>query len=409
MRLRTAQDFTPTRTAGLERLTRFIPRAGADYARMRNHDLGAGQHTHVSTLSPWIRHRLLTEAEVLEAVLSRHSLSAAEKFVQEVYWRTYWKGWLEQRPAVWEMYQQGLRAALDQVQTQSGLRSNWADACTGQTGIDAFDHWAQELVQTGYLHNHARMWFASIWIFTLRLPWELGADFFLRHLLDGDPASNTLGWRWVAGLQAKGKTYLARADNIETYTGGRFRPKGLASVAVPLDGPEAPRVPLPAPQGLERNQPCALLLHDDDLSPAFLFDQELAPVATACIATTSSRSPLHVAPHLEAFVTGAMADVTNRWADRLGPVTAALSGVEALANWARDTGVRQIVTPYAPIGPNATALRALDAALAPDGIRLVRLQRRFDSAAWPHATAGFFKFKEKIPMLVGELKGIGAV
>jgi deoxyribodipyrimidine photo-lyase len=65
----------------------------------------------------------------------------------------------------------------------------------------------QELVETGYLHNHARMWFASIWIFTLRLPWELGADFFLRHLLDGDAASNTLSWRWVAGLHTKGKHY----------------------------------------------------------------------------------------------------------------------------------------------------------------------------------------------------------
>ncbi|MDX5402960.1 MAG: DNA photolyase [Rhodobacterales bacterium] len=409
MSIRTVQDFTPTRTAGLERLTRFIPHAGADYARMRNHDLGAGQHVHVSTLSPWIRHRLVTEAEVLRAVLARHSLTAAEKFVQEVYWRTYWKGWLEQRPAVWEMYQQGLRAALDQVQTQSGLRGNWADACTGQTGIDAFDHWAQELVQTGYLHNHARMWFASIWIFTLRLPWELGADFFLRHLLDGDPASNTLGWRWVAGLQTRGKTYLARPDNIETYTGRRFRPKGLASVAMPLNGPDAPRVPLPAPQTFDPAQPTALLLHDDDLSPAWLFDQGLAPIATGCLITTRARSPLHVAPHLEAFVTGAMADVTERWKDRLGPLAPALTAGEAVADWARTTGARQIVTPYAPTGSNAAALRVLEAALTPDGIRLIRLQRRFDSTAWPHATAGFFRFKEKIPTLVGELKGIGAI
>lgn len=409
MSIRTVQDFTPTRTAGLERLARFIPRAGSDYARMRNHDLGAGLHSHVSTLSPWIRHRLLTEAEVMEAVLARHSLNTAEKFVQEVYWRTYWKGWLEQRPAVWEMYHQGLRAALDQVQTQSGLRSNWADACIGQTGIDAFDHWAQELVQTGYLHNHARMWFASIWIFTLRLPWELGADFFLRHLLDGDPASNTLSWRWVAGLQTKGKTYLARADNIETYTSGRFHPKGLSGVAFPLDGPDASRVAMPAPGQVDRNEPCAALLHDDDLSPAYLFDQGISPVATVCLVTTRDRSPLHVAPHLEAFVSGAMTDVTTRWAERLGNLAAPMDRVEDLAQWARNTGVRQIVTPHAPVGPNASALRALAVELAPDGIRLIRLQRPYDTAAWPHATAGFFKFKEKIPTLVGGLKGIAVV
>ena len=72
------------------------------------------------------------------------------------------------------------------------------------------------------------MWFASIWIFTLRLPWALGADFFLRHLIDADAASNTLSWRWGAGLQTVGKTYLARTENIARYTNGRFAPRGLA-------------------------------------------------------------------------------------------------------------------------------------------------------------------------------------
>ena len=81
-------DFLPTRTAALERLSRFLPQAGATYAARRNFDLGAGRHSHVSTLSPYLRHRLITEAEVLQAVLARHSLRAAEKFVQEVYWRT---------------------------------------------------------------------------------------------------------------------------------------------------------------------------------------------------------------------------------------------------------------------------------------------------------------------------------
>lgn len=57
------------------------------------------------------------------------------------------------------------------------------------------------------------LWFASVWIFTLRPPWELGADLFMRQLLDGDPASNTLSWRWVAGMHTRGKHYLARRDN----------------------------------------------------------------------------------------------------------------------------------------------------------------------------------------------------
>ncbi len=100
----------------------------------------------------------------------------------------------------------------------------WIRQLSGSTGIDCFDHWAQELADTGYLHNHARMWFASIWIFTLELPWQLGADFFLTRLLDADPAANTLSWRWVAGLHTPGKHYLARASNIEKFTLGRFNP-----------------------------------------------------------------------------------------------------------------------------------------------------------------------------------------
>ncbi|MGY9006925.1 MAG: FAD-binding domain-containing protein, partial [Alphaproteobacteria bacterium] len=223
--------FTPTRQAGLARLEQFALQAGLQYAKRRNYDFGVDRRGNVSALSPWIRHRLVTEEEVLRAILARHSVSGAEKFVQEVFWRTYFKGWLEQHPSVWTAYQHGLMQALG----ENHWFAEYKEAVKGRTGIDCFDHWARELVETGYLHNHARMWFASIWIFTLRLPWELGADFFLRHLIDGDPASNTLSWRWVGGLHTKGKTYLARASNIAKYTDGRFNPQGqLSSTADPL-------------------------------------------------------------------------------------------------------------------------------------------------------------------------------
>ncbi len=152
------------------------------------------------------------------------------------------------RPGLWTGYREGLRRGLDRLATEGGLRAVWEDACAGRTGIAGFDDWARQLVATGWLHNHARMWFASIWIFTLRLPWELGADFFLRHLLDGDAASNTLSWRWVAGLHTPGKTYLATADNIARNTGGRFRPAGLAAVATPVAGQANP-APGPCPVG----------------------------------------------------------------------------------------------------------------------------------------------------------------
>ncbi|MCR9109408.1 MAG: DNA photolyase [Rhodobacteraceae bacterium] len=397
--------FPPNRTAALEKLAGFVPKAARDYAAQRNYDRGPGKHDNVSTLSPYLRHRLITEAEVLEAVLGRYALSSAEKFVQEVFWRTYWKGWLEMRPAVWGGYQQGLLRAWDQIQTQSGLRSEWETACRGETGIECFDHWARELVETGYLHNHARMWFASIWIFTLRLPWELGADFFLRHLFDGDPASNTLSWRWVAGLQTQGKNYAARASNISKYTEGRFSPLyQLTSNPEPLDGPpHPPRMEAPVGDTLDASKPSILLLHEDDLSPGWLFEQGLTPLATATLDATGPISPLHVAPQVTTFKSALMSDCTARWSSSLGPLTKGLKTAAQIEDWAREQGAVQIVTPHAPVGPAATILN--DVRTVP----VIRPLRSFDRRAWPHATAGFFKFKKKIPELVAAMKGLQPV
>jgi len=376
-------EFTPTRRAGLDRLHDFVPGAGRAYATGRNFD----EMDNVSGLSPYLRHRLVSEPEVLDAVLARHTPAAAEKFIQEVYWRTYWKGWLEMRPSVWAQYRAGLQAALNRVQTETGLRRDWEAACAGETGIDAFDHWARQLAETGYLHNHARMWVASIWVFTLRLPWELGADFFLRHLLDGDPASNTLGWRWVAGLQTPGKTYLARPDNIARYTRGRFRPEGLAQEAPALDGPpHPPRMDAPAGDAPPRGR-VGVLLTEDDLTPDWLLDR-VDPAEVAVFDATALRSPLHVSPRVLSFAAGAVQDLEAR----IGPVTR-LATSEAVTDWA--AGVEAIVTPHPPMGPAAEAL----APVLSEG-RTHKLLRAHDRRAWPHATAGFFKFKKRIPDLL---------
>ncbi|MBK5927835.1 FAD-binding domain-containing protein [Rhodobaculum claviforme] len=391
----TPPRFSPDRAAGLDRLARFVPQAGRAYAARRNHDLEG--HPHVSGLSPWIRHRLVTEAEVIAATLGKHSADAAEKFIQEVFWRSYWKGWLELRPGVWHDYRREVGHGLDRIATESGLRADWQAACRGETGIDAFDHWARELVDTGWLHNHARMWFASIWIFTLRLPWALGADFFLRHLLDGDPASNTLGWRWVAGIQTRGKIYLAQADNIARYTDGRFRPQGLARSAQPLDSPPppAPRA-LPAAAGWHADRPAGLLLTEEDLTTGWLADRGLRPRAVATLACAAGRSALEVAPGVHAFTRGALEDATAR---QEAPGTACADPAAVVA-WARAEGLAQIVTPWAPTGPAATALETLEAALAPHAIALVRARLGWDSRAWPHATHGFFRFRAQIPQLL---------
>ena len=234
----------PPRAAGLAALGAFLPHAGRRYAETRNGDSGPGDRANVSMLSRYLRYRLVTESEVLAAVHSAQAApSAAEKFTQEVLWRTYWKGWLELRPAVWARYHDDLAVLEGQ---SGGWRRDYERALAGNTGIDCFDTWIGELSDHGYLHNHARMWFASIWIFTLRLPWQLGAALFWRELYDGDPASNTLSWRWVAGLQTVGKTYLARADNIARYTqrpvcaaGARHPRRAVAARAAPAATPAA--------------------------------------------------------------------------------------------------------------------------------------------------------------------------
>jgi len=397
-----ADSFLPHRTAALSALQDFVPHAGRHYASRRNYDLGAGRHEGVSQLSPYIRHRLLTEEEVLTAVLGRHSAEAAQKFIQEVFWRTYWKGWLEMRPDVWQSYQRALRGAVNDMQTQSQLRARWESACLGQTGIACFDGWAQELVDTGYLHNHARMWFASIWIFTLRLPWVLGADFFLRHLLDGDPASNTLGWRWVAGIQTPGKTYLARADNIAKYTEGRFRPApdDLAPVApAPETSPASERIGPPTSASFDPKAPTAFVLHEEDLSPGWILDRGLTPVGTALLAASDQATPFRISPQVETFRSQILHDTAFRWQARLGPVTDHATTAQALSDWAREIGAKQIVTSYAPVGPVANVLSAIE------GVPVVRPLRPYDERAWPHATRGFFKFKDKIPDLLDHLSG----
>ncbi|MCU0902735.1 MAG: DNA photolyase [Tabrizicola sp.] len=385
--------FVPTRRAGLDRLNAFLPRAGRDYAKLRNLDLPG--HPHVSVLSPWLRHRLVTEAEVITATHAAHPEGAAA-FLAEVWWRTYWKGWLELRPGVWTAYRQGLTAALNRLASEPGLAARAEAAMLGDTGIDAFDHWAQELVSTGYLHNHARMWFASIWIFTLRLPWEIGADFFLRHLIDGDPASNTLSWRWVGGLHTPGKTYLATAENIARNTDGRFQPEGLASETPPLDLLPHP-APRPAPLGdpLDPSAPSLLLVTEEDLSPDFLIDAGLRPRAVAVLTDVAGRSPRAVAGAVHGFVSSAVADTLDRLgakdAPQFGPTT-----LSALLELADGAGVAQIVTPFAPTGPVATTLAKLSRLSTPSGITVSRILRDHDRRAWPHATHGFFRFRDAV-------------
>src|SRR6056297_106361 len=368
-----------TRESDLEIMQGFAPRMGRRYAKGRNFDRGAGAHRDVSTLSPYLRRRLVLEPEAVAMALGAHGHAGAEKFIQEVIWRGYFKGWLEHRPGIWQSYRDGLMRDLEQVEGDRRLRREVASAEAGETGLACFDAWARELVETGYLHNHARMWLASIWIFTF-------------------------------GLPTRGKPYVARAGNIETFTGGRFTPRAieLAQDVTGLEGEEPdglpPVMPLRVPLAPDPTMPSVLLITEEDCRPEDFAPGTLDLRGVATLAGSHLRSPREVAEHVARFETGALADAAARGGWR--PETMRAGVPEDLGKWADECGARQIVTPYVPVGPLRDWLTEAQAGLGARGIVLTEWQRDWDRAIWPHATAGFFKVIKRIP---GILSAAGLV
>ncbi|NNU17367.1 hypothetical protein HK107_13630 [Parvularcula sp. ZS-1/3] len=398
--LATPEFFPATRETALHRMNAFTQNMGKTYASKRNTDFGPENRFNVSCLSPYLSHRLLLEKDVAEAAIEAHGLQTAEKFVQEVFWRTYFKGWLELRPHVWSRYTTTAKSAIEGL--SGGQKVAFEEATGGKTGIDCFDQWTHELVETGYLHNHARMWYASIWIFTLKLPWVLGADFFYRHLLDGDAASNTLSWRWVAGLHTKGKNYVARADNIEKHTDGRFNPEGkLAEDPAPLDDDwNGEAGPAPTITPLDKSRKALLLLHEDDLGFDSLDLGGLDVRGIAAITVTDSRSPYGASEPVKQFTIEAVEDALNRADDAMDADAVKLPSPEAILQHAKDIGAEQVVMPYIPQGPVRDRINQAASSWESEGVKRAEILRPEDSAAWPHCAKGFFKLKEKIPSLI---------
>ena len=186
----------------------------AAYAATRNRLTGA-----VTRLSPYLRHGVLSLAEVRDAALRRaRPPQAAAKLVNELGWRDYFRRvYGELGGAIWhdqEGYKTGWRAAdyADDLP---------ADIEAGETGLACIDAFSRDLRTTGYLHNHARMWLASYVVHVRRVKWQAGARWFLTHLLDGDPASNNLSWQWVASTFSH-KPYIFNRENLEKYTDGVY-------------------------------------------------------------------------------------------------------------------------------------------------------------------------------------------
>jgi deoxyribodipyrimidine photolyase-like uncharacterized protein len=402
-----AHVWAATRKDALDQLDAFIPAAGR-YGRDRNHVFPG--HTNVSRLSPAIRHRLVLESECAAAPLRRYAASTVEKFTQEIYWRRYWKNWLSLRPQVWTDYLDQLTALRNDPHAEAIL-TRTARCETGESPVAIMNHLARELVETGYLHNHARMWFAGWWIHVERLPWQLGADFFLRHLLDGDPASNTLSWRWVAGLQTPGKTYLPRRSNLEKY----LTPEVLEIHHVGLEQLEQPRaliLPAEAPPAITRPSlpptpslqggRVGIWIHEEDL----LIEQSplvaLTPVAILATGDSATWTRFRYPESKTAWAQAAIDDAARRAGSAFGieaRVHAESSITEALVRWAAGHQLQQIAAMRPEIGPLHDQLHELEAALTKVGVELVLFDRPEDLALRPFATGGFFGFWEKMRKL----------
>ncbi|MBL8209066.1 MAG: hypothetical protein JNK87_00055 [Bryobacterales bacterium] len=206
--------FSPTpggRRAAEQALIQIQP---VRYGASRNYLDGA-----VTRLSPYIRHGVTPLPEVLrQAGEQAGRLTRIFKFVQELAWRDYYRRvhyavgdgiWQDREP-----YKSGHPA-------ESYAPELPADIERGETGLACMDGFATDLAATGYLHNHARMWVAAYVVHWRRVAWQAGARWFLRHLLDGDPASNNLSWQWVASTFA-GKPYIFNRENLERYTRGSY-------------------------------------------------------------------------------------------------------------------------------------------------------------------------------------------
>ena len=361
-------------------LQRFLDEGAASYEARRNFDFGPANRSNVSELSKFISHRVLFEYDVVQRALAQYPNEVAGKFIQEVFWRIYWKGWLEHRPAVWNDY-----ASFDHDATSERL---FQKAVTGKTGIDCFDYWSDELQNTNYLHNHARMWFASIWIFTLGLPWQLGAKFFMQHLFDGDAASNTLGWRWVAGIQTIGKHYVARATNIEQFTNGRFSPNNLNEAPVPVASSKTYDIlPIDDHANYQKKYNNLIVL-ENDIYAKSKSDYETYDAVFVLHPDSIARSAYLAVPVKDFKIRLVSAFCENHKNAQV---------IDAAALRAIAASQQGLDVVYPAIGDNFDFLRRLR---DESGVLLHFLKRPEDVFCWQFAKKGFFNFKKHIPDMI---------
>ncbi len=371
-----------SRDGALKKLDNFINAELPNYNFKRNFDLGPDDKSNVSCLSPYISHRLITEYEVAKIVLAKFPYQKVEKYIQEIFWRVYWKGWLELRPQVWSDFTEDLKALKED--------DNYKKAINGETQIKCFNDWVIELKENNYLHNHTRMWFASIWIFTLNLPWQKGAEFFMKHLFDGDAASNTLSWRWVAGLQTKGKHYVAQAWNISKFTNNKYQNVKLNENALPLtDKREYKLSPINLDYDDKANE--NLLVFENELN---LENHKLKNYKNIyLILLTNEVRKIKLEKKVLDFKTRIINDQKKRL-DQIKVINET-----ELQSSAKETISFDVIHPS--IGENYSYLNSLRKKL---NLKLNFILNEEDKFSWQFSNKGYFNFKNNIPNILSKFK-----
>jgi hypothetical protein len=373
--------FEASRAKALDQLNNFVDNHLAEYSKLRNFDFGPEKRSNISCLSPYITHGVINEKEVIQKALSKFSFSKNEKFIQEVLWRTYWKGWLELRPNVWTDY----LVELKQIRNEFKNNQDYLSAIEGKTNIDCFNRWVTELKENNYLHNHTRMWFASIWIFTLELPWQLGAEFFMKHLFDGDAASNTLGWRWVAGIQTQGKHYLASEWNIKKFTNNRFQNIQLNENAPPKVSEKSYQIIKQDFNNSENIKEKNLLIFDNNLSFEVTNFKENNFKKIYLISNKNEDRSIKLSEKLMKFKSLLIEDQAQRLKNQ--SIDCQIIDISEVTNIENCCGL------YPTIGENLDYLNS-------NNLKVDFLYRSLDQLAWQYCNKGFFNFKNYIPKIV---------
>ncbi|MDC3036230.1 DNA photolyase [Candidatus Pelagibacter sp.] len=374
-------NFKASRAKALDKLNYFIENNLSEYSRLRNFDFGPENRSNISCLSPYITHGIINENEVIKKSLSKFSFSKNEKFIQEVLWRTYWKGWLELRPNVWSDY----LMELNKIKEEFKNNQSYLNAIEGKTNIECFNTWVNELKENNYLHNHTRMWFASIWIFTLELPWQLGAEFFMQHLYDGDAASNTLGWRWVAGVQTQGKHYLASEWNIKKFTNNRFDNIKLNENAPPIISEKTYSIikqDFNNPQNIEDKN---LLIFENNLSLEITDFQSNKFKKIYLISNKNENRSIKLGDKVMKFKSLLIEDQKQRLkANSIDCEVIDISEIKKIENC---YGL------YPTVGENLDYLNS-------NNLKIDYLYRKLDQYSWQYCNKGFFNFKNYIPKII---------